>query len=78
MCEADVCGDHARPLTWEPDASQRRSIGVRLPQQPSSAAAAEEESEGQSAAERAAPKRQALAPRGSIGVQFAEGVVESK
>ena len=31
VCEADVGADHRRPIKWEPDDSQKRSIAVRLP-----------------------------------------------
>ena len=60
VCEADVGADHPRQLVWEPDASQKRSIGVRLPSRAAAAAVAEEP------AAEADPKGKAVVPRGSV------------
>ena len=61
VCEADVGADHPRQLVWEPDASQKRSIGVRLPSRAEKPAA-----EAEKPAAEADPKGKAVVPRGSV------------
>ena len=73
LCEADACGEHSRPLTWEPDDSQRRSIGVRMPMPgPGTRAITQQIAEEEMA--RAHPKRQALRARGSVKAELEEEV----
>ena len=70
--EADVGPDHARPLKWEPDASQKRSIAVRLPERRRAPAET-----SQSPTPRAKAKRQCAVPKGSIKKQMDGGAPEA-
>ena len=64
MCEADVGADHPRQLAWEPEPTQRRSIGVRLPSHAAAAAAAEEPTPKEK------PKRRCPTPSGSVKTEL--------
>ena len=77
LCEADACGEHSRPLTWEPDASQRRSIGVCMPMPGPGTRATTQQIEEEEPA-KAQPKRKALVARGSVKAQFEEEVGGAK
>ena len=64
MCEADVGADHPRQLAWEPEPTQRRTIGVRLPSHAAAAAAAEEPTPKEKA------KTRWPTPRGSVKAEL--------
>ena len=66
LCEADVGADHPRRLTWEPSDEQKRSIGVRMPED-RRAAPAEETPPPPTPV---SPSPKAPKPRGSVKVEL--------